>query len=205
MPNQVVGDTVRVTLVGSLFDQVIMNVFDYKVTLSGGQPIGVVANALDAAFDVANGFYDKYRAICPRSYVHDFTWIQTIRPNRYVKSIFSIGSNGTNAADTTVTNVALTITKRSDIANRRGTGSVHIPVSPDSAGLDAGRIGGAIKAAATAFGTLMSSDQSILTASTNLSPCISNAAGTFPSVPYTNFIVQLTSRVVRRRTVGLGI
>lgn len=205
MPSQLVGDIVRVTIVGSLFQQTIMTVLDYKVTVSSLDTIRVVANALDAQFDAANDLYDSYRAVTPPEYTHTFTWIQTIRPVRYTKSIFAVDSPGTNATPTKVSNVAAVITKRSESATRRGLGSVHMPIAPTAGGVTNGQIVAPMKTLLNTLGDKIVLDRTVLAGLTTMVPVIVNSAFAFPPIEYKDYITQATSRVMRRRTVGLGI
>lgn len=204
-PPQLVGDLVRVTIVGTLFQQTIMTVLDYKVTESSGDTIRVVANALDATFDAANDLYDSYRAVTPPEYTHTFTWIQTIRPTRFTKSIFAVDSPGTNATSTKVSNVAAVITKRSELANRRGLGSVHMPIAPTASGVTNGKIVAPMRTLLNTLGDKIVLSRPILAGLTTLVPVIVNSGFAFPAVEYSDYITQDTSRVMRRRTVGLGI
>jgi len=99
-------------------------------------------------------------------------------------------------------NVALTITKRSDVAGRHGVGSLHMP-GTGIAGLNGGEW---IPAYLDSFGSLLTAlHQSVnIEFGQNLVPVIFNRTTPTDSVEITSANSNVTVRTMHRRTVGVG-
>jgi len=99
-------------------------------------------------------------------------------------------------------NVALTITKRSDVAGRHGVGSLHMP-GTGIAGLNGGEW---IPVYLDSFGSLLTAlHQSVnIEFGQNLVPVIFNRTTPTDSVEITSANSNVTVRTMHRRTVGVG-
>lgn len=134
---------------------------------------------------------------------------QKIWPARYLKSSSAAGyPDGTNDGYAAVMppNVAMALTLRADFAGPHFRGTKHLGCMGDNFITD-GFISAAGQTAQAALGNVLITTVSFVASGTtcSLSPVILNRAGPSTSPTITNYIRGTTSRVQRRRTVGLGI
>lgn len=207
----VAGEKILVTLVGELFGQTTMNTFWYEITDAGSSASNQnIQNRLLDGLSVIAGLFDKATTCMPDNWEGKEVWAQTIYPTRFAKTIRTFAVPGSDQAATTA-NVAAVIVRRGNLANRHNVGTVHIPISSAISSVDNGLI--VIPSALnTALGLLSQVMLDQITAGTGVgdsefSPVLVDT--TFPgagnSVLITNTSVKRTVRVMRRRTVGLGI
>jgi len=194
-----------------------MNVWHWRWE-QGTTPITDGANALEdlqAALE-ASGWRDSYQAMLAPQVINIYWDFQWIHPTRYVKRTNVLGPSGTAPDATTVTNLAAALEFRSDIATRRGSGTKHI------AGIG-GLTSAAGQISAPQLGAM--DDFSVIHMLVPgvhggfFRPIIFGRArpayvdkhgNTHPALPVstlpiTSFNAQPTTRVMRRRTVGVGI
>lgn len=132
---------------------------------------------------------------------------QVIYPQRFVKVVYALDFDGVGTAPAPMMppNAAHVITLRGDIATPHARGNKHIGGVPKEWTEDGFATGAALAAYATLADQLKGSF-SITTAvgNFNVYPVIYNRANPTISIAVTNYTLGETTRVERRRTVGLG-
>lgn len=211
MAEATVNQIYMVTINGLLHNQRTMSTFYYQLF---GVPAGVptvqaAMDDLEDRLDVAADVFADYRAICPSNWTFTEAWVQCIDPVRYQKKIYAKNLPGTNANASTTTNVSLSLTRKGEIAARNRVGGVRIPLSPLSV------VNGLVDATAKAAGVALASDLKLgygAPGEFQWSPgFVTKIPGQLPNTtikiftPNFDVFVQDTARVMRRRTVGLGI
>lgn len=206
MPVFTVGDVCLVTVNGELCGQRTMNTFPYYASNVTGTPTDAqVFAALDAQFAALNGFRPRLRDCLPQNWVGLPTWYQVIKPTRYRKVYGAEFGNGAFEADALTANVQASITRYGAIANRRNIGGVRIPIPQDTTVCNDGYLSTAYKAALNLFLTQMIQVRTLTSPAVTLVPLVGLATGGISETPLDGAVVQDTVRVIRRRTVGLGI
>lgn len=200
-------DVFLIQLTGTLNSQTIISTYHYAVTAMNVPIEEVVAcNRLLTFITQADGLVDTYLAVAPTNYTMAQASAQKILPQRYRRIQTVIGELGLRGASP-VSNVALTIERFGPLANRKNIGSLHIPCSPGNAAngtWDAGTLDVATAHADTMSALFEDEDGN------RFRPCLISAwAGVPTPLPtpqlVSGHIVHTASRVVRRRTVGVGI
>lgn len=198
---------IQVGLEGKLFEQRVLTVLHYRVSIVSGVP---------NYFDEMNGlgtwftnpgpvsFRDTFRACVPAEYTFQTVRVQAIFPTRFAAVRRVVNQAGTGDSTTTA-NVSQAITTSTIKAGRTQIGGVRLPLATTRS------LNGSLTAAAlTALDNFAA--QLELPAEEPVqgglySPVIFHRG---PNVnprwdDIINATPQTTTRVVRRRTVGLGI
>jgi len=206
MPALSLGDNVLVTKNGRLHGQLIQSMFGYVVT----EMTGVVS--MDTAFTqlnlaiCANGeVADAYNRCCPDNYIPGDIWYQVIRPTRFrkfVKADFTTGVTSGFAA--TAPNVACVITRVGELGRRDNISSLHLPAATDNGWIDGGTVTLAAQVKLATMSDACRTTYSVAIGSTKFSPSILNGPLAAQVTPITFAFFQFTSRVMRRRTLGVG-
>lgn len=207
MPAINIGDNVLVTVLGDLNGQRTMSQFGYVVSaMTGIQYDNIVFPLLRDQLCAANGLMDKFFACLPSNWSPGVMWIQTIRPFRFRKLVHVINNTGPKSdyvANTS--NLAGTITRRGDVANRKNISTLHVPCPTTEEWIDAADFG---LEAINAYAALC---QKIILTQTTVGNVVSFAASIIAG-PNSNDAIPLTFayppgnvRVMRRRTKGVGI
>jgi len=200
-----VGDIVQTTLVGSLFGQTIMNTFHYGMETVTGAPTQLaVANEILTKYAVAGGFYDKFLGCCPDNYTLEQVWVQFVLDTRYRKRVSIQGLPGTFAGSAATANTAAVISRFGAAANRRNQGSVHIACGSDTTWMNLGVLTVPFINALGQFEPYLFSPLTLATLGT-LQPVLIHGTSKLNAIPLIGATTQDTSRVMRRRTVRLGI
>jgi len=204
-----VGDTIEVIMEGRSAGQATLNVFHYQITAApiGGFDWNGYADQLNVQFGNPGGFIEKYLACCSNEFTLRTLRVQAIRAVRYSYENFDKADEpGTVAEESLPPNDAIVITKRNDGTGRHSRGSFHMPGVPRTF-VSNGDITAAGLAAYTAFAqeAFQVLQLTVLSGTVDLTPVIFNRSNPLTSQQWNQFIVQHTSRVQRRRTVGLGI
>lgn len=206
MPAIVVTDKILMTFYGELAGQKILNTFPLVVTAVTGAPD--LNDALDVLFAKVNAVGELRSAFlncCATNYTLTQIWLQCVFPVRYKKRTYPVGMNGAGEDVSAAANIAGVITRTGDLAKRNNTGSLHVPIGSTSLSIVGGRLTATQKGLMTTLGTKMKgtigTDGLVVDYSFSL---WGNQVGNLP-VPVTAAVPQDTSRVMRRRTVGLGI
>lgn len=202
-----VNDVISVIQVGNMFDQRILSTYAYQVfNLAGGAvTTSDLATALNTQLSAPGELLQLVRNACPSDYNHVETWYQRIAPTRVVRDVFTGTGVGTNGA-ANVSNVAAVVERRGDLANRKNISCLHVPMADIAANVVAGYVTAAMTSKLVAIGAklITSYNLTVGAATVVLVPCIYNK-GSVPNCSYiTRYYAQPTSRVMRRRTVGVG-
>lgn len=206
-----VNDKYLVTYRGSLCGQTLLSTFWYSLTAAG--PIANVDNAYDAllaGMTIAGGLKDDFLGVCPNNYTLDEVWIQKVYDARVMKKVYALALAGSHGVDAPTANLAAVITRRGELANRRNVSTLHCPLPDASIVCTDGLITDA--GYKTDLGDLAAEIKKDITppapwAGSTFKPVVFQPGP--PPGPMTNYIVQTVispqARVMRRRTVGLGI
>lgn len=207
MPYDVQDDAiVEVTIKGILAQQVVMSVLHYRVSDTG---FGILGSAgLDdlqnKLFDVGS-LMDKYTKCCSENLTEVRLVLQWVHPIRYAKQQYLGAFNsGQVAGDALPPNDTAAITKRSERAGRHYVGTLHMPAVPTTAVVN-GNMNGIWQLPATDLGDVATQVIEATPGGARYHPLIFNRTAPAASPEWTTYVVQGTSRVGRRRTVGLGI
>jgi len=206
-----VGQKYLITIKGVIGNQVTMSTFWYQLeNLGPAASVNAVYDVIQAQLAIANLLAFDFRACCPDNWDHTETWIQCVHPDRVMKRVVPINLPGAFPLSAMHTNLAAVIERRAEIADRKSVSTLHVPLPEPS---DVGVIGvitdpvylGKLNDLATEMKQDITSGGG---APTILRPVVFNPKG-LPAPVSNRFIVQTTvmqtMRVMRRRTVGLGI
>lgn len=201
------GAVIEGVIRGELTGQTILNVFHYRVDNQ---------STIDNIVDEVDQFLDDWAAIGDGSFMENFMdcqvsnytqreiSAQAIYPVRYVKrsvTTATVGDRG-NAGSA---NLAAVITKRTNLSGRSKVGAVHI-AGLTGADFNGGLIQPGFKADLLTFGANIVAPVTASAGGGIYNPCIYHRNIANPKTDLiTGVVVQDTVRVMRRRTVGLGI
>jgi len=205
-----VGDVIQVSWVGDCFGQRVMMVRHYVCDVAADPLTTTVLgnlNALLGELGIGGGedITTDYLACLPPSYSLTYVQAQRINPERsaWVRDASDAGP-GTHNDDTERSNVSCCITMQSDRGGRDQHSNVLLGPSPVTAAVN-----GEVSVAYKALMTALAEDLKLPTTP------VAVGNGSYTPVIYhpdnglvdfiTHYTVQDTSRVVRRRTVRLGI
>lgn len=203
MPYEVTdGAILEFTVRGVFEGQVCLTVLHYKLVNSLGLPDGDLAiSQLNTEMNDLTDFIGFYSACVHSDYLFNqlvYQWIWPVRYHRQVK--VPVPTAGTVTGTKLPPNVSGAISKFSDKATRHSRGTVHMPAVPGtfhSQGLITG-------SGQASYNDL--AGHIVLTRQTeSLIPILFNRVNPAVSEQVTNARAETTSRVNRRRTVGLGI
>lgn len=151
-------------------------------------------------------FESKYLACMPPSYTLTRWVVQKIYPTRLKYESLARGAAGTHAFDTATGNQAAVITGQTPFAGRSEVSNKHIgPIPQDSSVQDSGMVAAAYKALLTTLAGAFNSSITSVAPAVQLDPGIYHRTGGIRFTSYYQMTVQDTLRVMRRRTVGVGI
>ena len=202
------GDILLYTLRCLYQQQTVLNTWHFKVTQFTPEPIDYedAANAILQELEQPGDFIDQLEAITVTGYSFIDHRIQRVYPTRNRQVIQTLSTTGSVATTGSQVNQAAVITKYGNVAGRFAIGSWH------QAGLPT--------AAFSSFGRVEEVTQSALKAAVDMLTVVGDIEGfagtvanpvlwspTVPTrvTPIVETVPQFTSRVMRRRTVGLGI
>jgi hypothetical protein len=187
-----------------------MNTFNYRVsTVVGGSP---TINAFAADFLVSAQWAineSTFRACCPNNYTHLQTWLQFVRPVRYVAFKDEVNVAGDSGAAALTANLAAVVTRQGDIADKHNNGSIHIPIAQDDTLIANGKLTAGFKTTVNAFAENVNDGITVTSGAATVTtrPVLYfiTPSGSVNSRDVITAYAQDTVRVMRRRTVGLGI
>lgn len=204
------GDVFQVILEFNVVGQRCLNVLHY-IVLSTPSPneYGGFLTALRAEFTLAaaNGIIDALRqAICTNVPFTSCT-VQRVYPTRDYYQRQSYNFSGVYDDTCATANISAVITKQSEAAGRGRAGSFHLSGVPAIIVIN-GRLNDAYQDLLTTIGIKLETVLNVAsTASPNLAPGMYHpglgAGANFKRLIRTQ--AQATARVMRRRTVGVGI
>lgn len=199
------GSIIQVVIKTILFEQTCLNVLHYKYEDTvDADDYKAHMNLMWATFIQPAGLMDDFLACLSIDGVVQEVQLQPIYPSRLtpVRKVPDAPS-GTNPNPTMPANVAAVITKASDNATRKGRGAFHMPAVPTLAVAE-GRLTGDYMLLLNALAEEL------------IQPAVEGLGGNTTAVLWdrelplaveklTDAFGQPTARVMRRRTVGLGI
>lgn len=203
------NDVVQVVIQMRYQSQIYLNVLHYQ-SLQNWAPalyeetLQQLSNTIEN--DVVTGIIPAYLPVVPPSVTFETITVQRVYPTRdyYVRS--PVGSPGEADGTTLAGSLGATITKLSQVSGRGRQGSFHVPALPTDAivnGLVATGFLPVLNTLAQSLRLVQMEDG----AGTGFQPGMFNPTLGGPNnfVPLIDTIVQNTARVMRRRTVGVGI
>lgn len=208
-PVPAIGSIILTTFRMTYCNQRLMNTFHWRLTAnSGGLTVEGVANQLNAYFGTATtGLYDLHCALRDVQCVLDDAQIQFIHPQRFVALGYVLNKPGTapvGEIGMEVPNVACVLTRRAVVGTRRGVSSLHIPIGLSAAQVDEGTIDPAAQTKIAAIGNSILNTGAVGNG-VSVEPVIYHRGAEPVYDVIGSFIVQDTLRVMRRRTVRVGI
>jgi len=204
------NDIFQVTAVGQCFGQLIMLTHYYAVTATGGGISEATAsNELIDKIRAGGGGADvwetAYTNVLATEYTLDYWRAQKIAPVRYVGAIQNRGIAGTSGHGALTANTQGSVTFRTVLSGRDQVATKHVgPLGNTATVMEGGLLKAATQAALVTLATAMRQVIVITAGGTTFEPCIFHKA---PPGSYTlinSALVGDTTRVQRRRTVGLG-
>jgi len=207
MANVTNGDMALVTFRGLLCGQTIMNIFGYRIqSLTGTPTITAWATALKTALMAGGGLKSRFLACCPTQYLLRQLWVQIIAPTRYSADLFEVDEPGLfpdSQAETA--NVSSCLVRRGDYANRSNVSTLHIPCGTNVEMIDDGFITQNLKDAMGLLAVQVIAPVTTAGTVSTVVPVIPTGGVPAAAVNITKSFPMDTVRVMRRRTVGLGI
>lgn len=205
-----VNDIYLITFQGRLSNQVIMSTFWYKMTQLGPEATVLdVYQTLRTQTTAGGALQAKLLNALPVSYGLEQVWFQKIYPTRIMKGVYIDNSVGAFAAPADTANLAAVIERRAEKADRRSVSTLHVPLPNANTIGSEGIITDALyKNALDALALQMV--QEIVGAGavpSKFRPIVFNprALQILTDREIVQCTTQTTIRVMRRRTVGLGI
>lgn len=211
------NDVCLVTIRGVLLDQVVMTTLAYRHA-PGSVVITNGAAFLDDMFanlDQAGDVLEDLVGALPGNMGEILVDLQWVYPIRYRKKTYTPTINLGQGSDTTISNIAAVITVAGEQASRRTIANKHIPIS--QLDVEAGQLTAGYAAVLEAYKTQILADL-LPVAGHPMEPIIwgpPKAAYTkcgkdYPALPalrtdIVTAVIQDTSRVMRRRTLRLGV
>lgn len=200
------GDSVLVTVNGRLNEQRTMNTFWFRVTAIADAPDESIAfAALFLQLVGAGGLLEDYLACVPTNWAAEAVWFQSITPVRQRKVSFPWDAIGGGPSSALTSNVQASITRVGDAARRDAIGGIRIPIGTGVGSITNGRLMAGQKTVLQDLADSMTQIVTTIGPNVEYTPIVGkpNNAGNYWNVVDTT--VQETARVLRRRTVGLGI
>jgi len=209
MARVVVNNSIlEVTMLQRYNAQVCMNVLHYRWTSTGPAEGDDLTDLLDAlVFNGVGSVTDLLKARNAATWFYTATKYQWVSPIRYTPKLYTDATGfGENVNPALPQNVAAVLTKKAVVATRKGTGGVHFTGLCDDDVLD-GFLTAARKTNMDAVAVQLSqvADTGAVLAGSKLTPIIGPQTEASTAPTWTDWISQDTVRVMRRRTVGLGI
>lgn len=203
-----VNAIIEATFQGRLFNQTILNIFHYRVALESTivDPIAEVTDFLGSFNDPGpTGFRKLFMDCMPNNYTLVAARAQAIRPIRY-RAVLNTPAGVVGERDATETaNLAAVLTSQSNRSGRREIGGKHFPTG-SATDIDAGVLTNDLKAVLTIFRNKWLTQIVTVGGGGVYQPVILHPGTVAPQFSdITAVAIQDTVRVMRRRTVGLGI
>lgn len=203
------NDKVLVTVISSYCGQTCMNTFPFVAKGITGSPPAIAAmeKLIDASI-LAGNYVDLLRGCMAQNCVINQVWAQIIGPVRVRarKRTVNIIGNYTET-DGLTANVQASIERYGELAGRHQQGAIRVPIGTDDSCFDDGELTPAMKSALELLGNEMTQSLTVTDTGWNVSfdPCVGVAKQELDWVITEGTIVQDTVRVIRRRTVRVGI
>jgi len=199
------GSIMAVSAVGKMNGQETITTVHYRyANLTGTIPDGRAAIIyVLTQIRMAGGWFEKYLACISGAVTGIQLYGQWITNTRYAYATDGVAAaSGDLAATVMPQNVAMVVTRRGDLADRKNISTLHLPGVPASE-VAAGVLSLDQQIALNDFANA-SIQPFVLTGGQELYPCAFNRNDPSFSRILTESFAQQTVRVMRRRTVGLG-
>lgn len=191
----------------SIYSQRVIANFHYRVVTPGTEATPFeLCDAINTKFKAAGGMMDKMKACTSETLFYDFVQSQRIFPQRTVLVTGIDGDIGDLDAEQILTNSAAVITRRTVLAGRDQVSNLHMVIPQTGATVAAGEVTPGWKLLAEPLRAALYTD--IVTAGgTDLEPVIYHQGVPAPDhyQEVHSAVIQDTARVMRRRTVRLGV
>jgi hypothetical protein len=203
-----VGDIVEVTWQQQMFSQVILNIQHYRVvsSTSTGSDVGDNQTFSDhlASLTGAGQLITVWRNPLATNWLLNRVRVQKINPVRSAYTTSNIALLGQGADQSELSNLAVVVSKRGTSGTRRAQGSIHFAGwSPLL--FNAGEVQAGIQTWWTNLEPLWAATQVVAGIPASLQPIIYNPGGAVNWQTVAVWQLQDTARVMRRRTVRVGI
>lgn len=203
------GDTFLVKVNGALLGQRTITTWAVSLLSGIGADTGQITQTKIATKLNSGGqLLTLFANCCPQNWVSSSITVQQIFPRPALVPFVLPTIDEGGGAVSTVPNVSAAITRKGNVAARFNIGGIRVPLSPaDCVG---GMLGELVQTSLGVLATYMRTNTSDIAGTTTWAWGHIHPVGVPPNVtPVFVFTdsteVQLTSRVMRRRTVGLGI
>jgi hypothetical protein len=203
-----VDDLFYVTFKGRLFGQRMLNTFYYAcfqlpiVNITRWTAYSQLRDTLIAA----DGLKEKLLACIAPQYTLEAIRLQIVSPIRLAFREFQDGASGNHADQCDTPNIAASVERRCELADRHGVGRIQVPGCPTSA-QNAGVWKDPYITKLNALATVLAQDVDY-SAGAAWHPSLAFSDGLVPptwtSSPIIGAEAKSTIRVMRRRTVGEG-
>lgn len=201
------GAICQVTARSVLNGQAVWNTFHYRLESGFGAPDYILAmDRLHQVMYTDDGsFFDLYKlALTADATLVDIVY-QVISPIRLMRVVKTVTDAGEFVGVAETSNLSAVITRRGLNANRRAVGSLHMPSGTATAFITNGEIVAGFSEVLDGVGSKMIQQQVAVDPDEVWTPVIYNPGAT-PNYQVVQFYqVQPTVRVMRRRTVRVGI
>lgn len=205
-----IGDVAQLTAVGLCASQTVLNTWFYRCVSLGSSLGTSVTTAMEELITkiegTVGGLGDKFIALMPTNYTLVRHTAQVVSPVRYTKVFGAVvNTAGDSGAICSTANIAAVITRRGDLATRKDVGSLHL-VYPDAlTEATTGIINAGYLSAMDDLCLQMKATLTLAPSTLVWEPILFHRTGTPNYSKVTYCFAQNTIRVMRRRTVGLGI
>lgn len=207
MPVTPVGGVIEVTVEGKIFGQTTMNVFHYTPLQASTLPDHrqEMTAFLTAHWGGAGGTISgALMQCCPEDWISTLVTAQPIRPTRMIRVSITGGTAGGSGL-ANVTNLQASVTFRADRAARDAIGAKRICMADNQA--QDGNLTVGYKGVVDTFAVIARTNLAVALGNALYMPVIfhRNADPGFTWDRIVESVVQPQARVIRRRTVGVGI
>ena len=201
-----IGDKIAVTMVGECLGQRVQQIMHYDVTTAS-----TIADTLEALLDLANGMIAdvvSWPNILRNNAPSNYTWqklrCQRVWPSRSAFQEVTVNLAGLHAQAATTANVNGVITKRTLVGTRKGIGRMSTaPLASDE--YSAGVVTGGTLTGMTTLATVLNDEIVGAVGATTADPVLWSRSTPTTSLLITSAAPQDTVRVMRRRTLRVGI
>jgi len=203
-----VGDIVAVSFMGTINAQRTVSTLHFRAADASGTATATLMQNLITLVRAGGGggntLETTFLNCCAQNFTLDSIRAQKISTVRakFEQQLRAVPGNV--AVDCDITNVSGVITKQGALANRHNIGSMHMPAVPNGYA-SAGDCSGTYLTLLNAWAAKFTDVQTVAADTVNYFPVIFNKTIPADSAFISSAFPQTSLRVMRRRTVGLGI
>lgn len=200
------GDKFLVTLVGKMAGQVCLTTHHLQLYEITGAPTEQdIADAINADFDAAASVNATMVSCTPPQYKMEEMWVQKIDPVRMRKRVYAVNRTGTFASVGASANTAGVISREGTLTGRSHQGRIHVPIGTDEQASVAGRLVAGLITKLNLHADQIKGNINLAGGIGKVYFVLNNGVGAGAVTLIVNAVAQTTTRVMRRRTVGVGI